>query len=183
MGVALLPLFGRPGLVCSGANTNVQAKIDRASLVPIECSTRDHRRVAPYNVFVDLAGLARSEAKVGHASATGWTFAAATDQARAGAKAAEATSRVGHDTLRFDVSGGRWAVRSNGKTYADGDDGNLTKVDNVVVLRVHDHPDGNADVLAPRPCSPTPRGRARSASTATAAGSTAPGSGPRRPVR
>lgn len=145
--VALLPLFGRPGLVYSGANTDVQAKIDRASIVPIERSTRDHRRVAPHNVFVDLAGLAKSQSEVGHARAIGWTFSAASDQAGAGTRATEATSRVGHDTFRFDWSGGRWTVRWDGKTYADGDDGHLTKVDNVVVLRVHDHADGNADVL------------------------------------
>ena len=32
--VQLLPLFGRPGLVYSGANRDVQAKIAAASIVP-----------------------------------------------------------------------------------------------------------------------------------------------------
>lgn len=145
--VQLLPLFGRPGLVYSGANAKVQAKIDAASIVPVPRSTRDPRRAAPHNVFVDLAGLARSETKVGYARSIGWTFSGATEQAKAGAKATEATSEVGRDTFRFGWSGGRWTVRWNGKTYADGDDGVVTKVDNVVVMRVHDHPDGNKDVL------------------------------------
>ena len=144
--VQLLPLFGRPALVYSGANTKVQAKIDAASIVPVQRSTRDRRRVAPHNVFVDLADIARSE-RVGPARPIGWTFAAHADQAKAGTEVNRATSRVGHDTFRFDWSGGRWTVRWNGKTYADGDDGTIAKTDNVVVMRVHDHPDGNADVL------------------------------------
>ena len=145
--VQLLPLFGKPGLVYSGANTKVQAKIHAASIVPIERSTRDHRRVAPHNVFVDLASLAKSETKVGHARSIGWTFSSSTTQAKAGAKATKATSKVGHDTFRFDWTGGRWTVRWNGKIYADGDNGKVSKVDDVVVMRVHDHPDGNKDVL------------------------------------
>lgn len=145
--VQLLPLFGRPGLVYSGANASVQAKIDRASIVPIQRSTRDRRRVAPHNVFVDLASLAGTATKVGDARSIGWTFTAGTEQADTGRKAERATSQVGHDTFRFDWTGGRWTVRWNGKTYVDGDDGTVTKVDNVVVMRVHDHPDGNADVL------------------------------------
>ena len=145
--VQLLPLFGHPGLVYSGANTKVQAKIERSAIVPIYRETRDHRRVAPHNVFVDLASLAKSQTKVGDARSVGWTFASSTAQAKGGAKVDRATSEVGHDTFRFDWTGGRWTVRWNGKTYADGDSGKLTKADNVVVMRVHDHPDGNADVL------------------------------------
>ena len=98
-------------------------------------------------MFVDLASLAKSETEVGDARSIGWTFSDATDQADAGAEAGEATSKVGADTFRFAWTGGRWTVRWDGKTYADGDDGTVTKVDNVVVMRVHDHADGNADVL------------------------------------
>src|SRR5512132_3875853 len=58
--VQLLPLFGKPGLVYSGANSSVQRKINNASIVPIPRSTRDHRRVAPHNVFVNLAAIAQS---------------------------------------------------------------------------------------------------------------------------
>jgi Protein of unknown function (DUF3048) N-terminal domain/Protein of unknown function (DUF3048) C-terminal domain len=145
--VQLLPLFGKPGLVYSGANTKVQAKIDKASIVPIERSTRDNRRVAPHNVVVDLASIAKSESKVGRARSIGWTFAAGTDQAKAGKKVSKVSSKVGHDTFGFDWTGGRWTVRWNGKTYADGDNGKVSKADNVVVMRVHDHADGNKDVL------------------------------------
>ena len=144
--VQLLPLFGRPGLVYSGANARVQKKIDDASIVPVQRSTRDRRRVAPHNVFVDLGPIARSQSEVGRARPIGWTFA--DEPAQGGApKASRATSKVGHDTFRFDHSRGRYTVRWNGRTYADGDSGALTRCDNVVVMRVHDHPDGNRDVL------------------------------------
>lgn len=145
--VQLLPLFGHPGLVYSGANPRVQAKIDRSAIVPVYRETRDEHRVAPHNVFVDLAAIAKSERKVGHARSIGWTFSSGTAQARAGARATHATSRVGQDTFRFDWTGGRWTVRWNGETYADGDSDQVTKADNVVVMHVHDHADGNKDVL------------------------------------
>lgn len=140
----LLPLFGRPGLVYSGANAKVQAKLDQASVVPISRSTRDYRRVAPHNVFVNLKSLAASQ-QAGKAQSIGWTFAAATPNG--GAKEQHPTSKVGHDTFRFDYGSRRYTVRWNGQRYVDGDSGAVTKADNVVVLRVHDHADGNRDVL------------------------------------
>jgi hypothetical protein len=141
--VELLPLFGKPGLVYSGANSRVQRKIDNASIVPIPRSTRDHRRVAPHNVFVDLSAIARST-KVREASSIGWTFG---DAAPRGATAKSIKVHVGHDIFGFGYSSGRYTVRWNGSRYADGDNGAITKTDNVVIMKVHNHPDGNRDVL------------------------------------
>src|SRR5512132_562833 len=140
--VQLLPLFGKPGLVYSGANSSVQRKIDNASIVPIPRSTRDHRRVAPHNVFVGLAAIARAT-KLKEATSIGWTFG---DVAPRGAAAKSVKVRVGHDTFSFTYSG-RYTVRWNGSRYADGDNGAITKADNVVIMKVHNHPDGNRDVL------------------------------------
>ncbi len=50
------------------------AQLDGASLVPVFRATRDRRRVAPHNVFVDLRQVARTE-KLGKAQPIGWTFA------------------------------------------------------------------------------------------------------------
>jgi len=141
--VQLLPLFGKPGLVYSGANSSVQRKIDNASIVPIPRSTRDHRRVAPHNVFVDLAAIAQST-KLATAAPIGWTFS---ESAPRGAAANSARVRVGHDVFNFTYSSGRYTVRWNGLKYADGDNGAITKTDNVVIMKVHNHPDGNRDVL------------------------------------
>jgi Protein of unknown function (DUF3048) N-terminal domain/Protein of unknown function (DUF3048) C-terminal domain len=141
--VELLPLFGKPGLLYSGANSRVQRKIDNASIVPIPRSTRDHRRVAPHNVFVNLAAIAQST-KLREATSIGWTFS---DSVPRGPAAKTIKARVGHDTFTFGYSSGRYVVRWNGARYADGDNGATTKTDNVVIMKVHDHPDGNRDVL------------------------------------
>jgi Protein of unknown function (DUF3048) N-terminal domain/Protein of unknown function (DUF3048) C-terminal domain len=138
----LLPLFGKPGLVYSGANSSVQRKIDNSSIVAIPRSTRDSRRVAPHNVFVNLDKIAKS-AKLAKAKSIGWTF---NDAAARGATAKAVKVRVGHDTFDFRYSSGRYTVRWNGSRYADGDSGVITKADNVVIMKVHNHPDGNRDV-------------------------------------
>jgi Protein of unknown function (DUF3048) N-terminal domain/Protein of unknown function (DUF3048) C-terminal domain len=140
--VQLLPLFGKPGLVYSGANPRVQRKINNASIVTVSRSTRDHSRVAPHNVFVNLAAIARS--KLSEASSIGWTFS----DAAPGAPAADSVrARVGHDRFDFTYSSGRYTVRWNGSRYSDGDNGTITKTDNVVIMNVRNHPDGNRDVL------------------------------------
>jgi DUF3048 family protein len=139
----LLPVFGKPGLVYSGANRRVQRNLDRSSVRLIQRSTRDPRRAAPHNVFVDLRAIERS-ADLRAARPMGWTFArddpawarAATDATPAG--------RVGGDRMTFVRSGGSYVVRWNGKPY-DGD-GRAARTDNVVVMTVRTRPDGNADV-------------------------------------
>ena len=121
----------------------MQRKIDNASIVPMPRSTRDHRRVAPHNVFVNLAAIAQST-KLAKATPIGWTF---NESAPRGAVANSIKVRVGHDVFNFKYSSGRYTVRWNGLKYADGDNGAITKTDNVVIMKVHNHPDGNRDVL------------------------------------
>jgi hypothetical protein len=144
--VQLLPLFGKPGLVYSGANSSVQRKINNASIVPIPRSTRDPNRVAPHNVFVNMAAIARST-KLREATPIGWTFS---DVVPHTPSTNAVKVRVGHDTFSFGYSSGRYTVRWNGARYADGDTGAITKTDNVVIMKVHNHPDGNRDVLGAR---------------------------------
>jgi Protein of unknown function (DUF3048) N-terminal domain/Protein of unknown function (DUF3048) C-terminal domain len=140
--VQLLPLFGKPGLVYSGANRAVQRKIDNASIMPIQRSTRDSRRVAPHNVFVDLDKIAKST-KLATATSIGWIF----DRTSPRAAAASAVKvRVGHDTFDFRYTSGRYTVHWNGSRYADGDSGAISKADNVVIMKVRNHADGNRDV-------------------------------------
>lgn len=140
----LLPLFGKPGLVYSGANGRVQRKLDDASLVPVFRSTRDRRRAAPHNVFVDLRQVARTE-KLGPARPIGWAFA---DTPSPGGRPDDtATSKVGNDTFGFAYAKGRYTVTWRGDRYVDGDDDAVTKADNVVIMRVRNVPDGNRDVL------------------------------------
>lgn len=140
----LLPLFGKPGLVYSGANRRVQRTLERASLVPVFRLTRDRRRSAPHNVFVDLRQVARTE-KLGKARSIGWTFA---DQpSQRGRPDDTATAKVGNDTFGFVYVQGRYTATWRGNRYADGDSRAVTKADNVVIMRVRNVPDGNRDVL------------------------------------
>ena len=140
----LLPLFGKPGLVYSGANARVQRRLEAASLVPIYRETRDSRRVAPHNVFVDLASIERGE-RLEAATSIGWTFAKKNEAG--GAKADKAAVNIGNDRFDFAYAGGKYTVRWRGERYADGDTGKITKADNVVIMKVQNRPDGNADVL------------------------------------
>jgi hypothetical protein len=140
--VQLLPLFGKPGLVYSGANPAVQRKIDNASIMPIQRSTRDSRRVAPHNVFVDLDKIAKST-RLARATSMGWIF---DDTAPRAAAAAAVQVGVGHDTFDFRYTSARYTVHWNGSRYADGDSGAITKTDNVVIMNVRNHADGNRDV-------------------------------------
>jgi Protein of unknown function (DUF3048) N-terminal domain/Protein of unknown function (DUF3048) C-terminal domain len=140
--VQLLPLFGKPGLVYSGANTAVQRKIHNASIMPIQRSTRDSRRLAPHNVFVDLDKIAKST-KLASATSIGWIFG---DTAPRAAAARAVKVRVGHDTFDFRYTSGRYTVHWNGSRYADGDSGAITRADNVVIMNVRNHADGNRDV-------------------------------------
>jgi hypothetical protein len=139
--VQLLPLFGKPGFVYSGANASVRRKINNASIVAILRTTRDSRRVAPHNVFVNLATIAKST-KLAKATPIGWTFSESAPQGRT---ANAVKVQVGHDTFDFRYTSGRYTVRWNGSRYADGDSGAITKADNVVIMKVRNHPDGNRD--------------------------------------
>jgi hypothetical protein len=100
----------------------LQRKLEQASLVPIQRSTRDFRRVAPHNVFVNLASIAAS-VKVGKARSIGWTFAARDQRWQSASAAKKVAAKVGNDTFSFDYVKGRYTVRWNGRSYVDGDSG------------------------------------------------------------
>lgn len=138
--VQLLPLFGKPGLVYSGANSKVQRQIRKASVVPIERSDRDRSRTAPHNVMVDLDGLA-DRYRVGKVRDIGWRFDADAGSWSEAAEAGKASATIGADTMRFDYRDGRYAVRWNGKGYraAKGE----VRTDNVIVMSVRNHRDND----------------------------------------
>ena len=141
----LLPVFGKPGLVYSGANRRVQRKIDSVSVVPIPRTTRDSRRRAPHNVFVNLQRISATT-DVGKVKPIGWTFRAEDGRWADAATAKTIKTRVGHDIFAFEHGTDGYLVRWNGRQYADGDSGRLARTDNVVIMQVRNHPDGNRDV-------------------------------------
>lgn len=137
--VELLPLFGEPGLVYSGANSRVQENVRGSdSLVPIERSDRDPSRPAPHDVVVDLEALAEQH-EVGEARDIGWRFGEQDDVWEAGEDSGDLAVGIGGDDFTFDRRDDRYQPAVNGDPYTDGGDDVL--VDNVVVLSVRNRDD------------------------------------------
>jgi hypothetical protein len=139
----LLPMFGKPGLVYSGANRKVQKNLRTASLVPIERSDRDSARLAPHNVMVNLKRLAESH-KVGRAQQFGFTFAAKDARWTSAESAGSVKVKVGMDTTTFGYRNGRYAVSWNGRPNVDGDSRKPVRTDNVIVLAVKNRHDSDS---------------------------------------
>ena len=137
-----LPVYGKPGLVYSGANSKVQRQVQKASVVPIERSDREPSRTAPHNVVVDLKALSEKH-KVGKASSMGFTFKAKDSRWTKAGKAASPDVRIGNDTFEFDYTKGRYKITWNGMVNSDETTGKQTRADNVVVLAVDNVKDKN----------------------------------------
>lgn len=159
--VGLLPMFGEPGLVYSGANRAVQRNIDKSSIVPLQRSDRDPSRVAPHNVVVNLDEVQAAAKRVGRGQDIGWTFAADDPRWANATEDATVSGRVGGDEFSFKAADGRYVVRWNGRTYADGDSGRVAATDNVVVMSVKNAPDGNADVNGARSVKSSTTGKGK----------------------
>ncbi|SDE36553.1 DUF3048 domain-containing protein [Auraticoccus monumenti] len=137
--VELLPLFGEPGLVYSGANSKVQANVRGSKhLVPIERSDRDSTRPAPHNVVVDLGALAKQH-EVGEARDIGWEFGDQDDAWDGAEDSDDLAVGIGGDDFTFERRDDRYQPAVNGDPYTDGGDAVL--VDNVVVLSVRNRDD------------------------------------------
>ncbi len=136
--VQLLPVFGRPGLVYSGANRLVQAQVDKASVVPIERSDRDPHRAPPHNVMVNLRSIAATHT-VGGVRDIGLRFGPATGIWATAAKVAKITTKIGGDTYGFSHGSSGYVVTWNGQTYSGS--GHALTCDNVMIMHVHEHKD------------------------------------------
>lgn len=137
-----LPVYGKPGLVYSGANSKVQRQVNKASVVPIERSDREPSRTAPHNVVVNLDALSKKH-KVGTTKEMGFTFKQKDSRWSKAGKAASPDVRIGHDTFEFDYTKGRYKVSWNGQVNTDQTSGKQTRADNVVVLAVKNIKDKN----------------------------------------
>lgn len=140
--VEFLPLFGKPGLVYSGANRKVQANVHGSkNLVPLERNERDSSRVAPHNVVVNLSNLAKNS-EVGKApTSIGWTFDASERAWQDATKTDGRTEKIGGDTFTFTRKGERYQIAVNGDTYDDAATNKNLVADNIVVLSVKNRRD------------------------------------------
>ena len=144
--VQLLPLFGKPGLVYSGANPRVQRRIDAASIVPI---SRVDPRQPPDRAAQRVRGPGQDrQVRTARRGAAHRLDLRRQGRRAGGGKAKPAVkTQVGNDTFRFDYGRGRYTVRWRGERYADGDSGAIARADNVVIMKVRNRADGNRDVL------------------------------------
>lgn len=130
-----LPVYGKPGLVYSGANSKVQRQVQKASVVPIERSDREPSRPAPHNVVVNLKALSGKH-KVGKTKDMGFTFAKKDSRWSKASKTATPQVRVGHDTFTFGYRAKGYDIKWNGAYNTDQTTRKRTRTDNVVVLSV-----------------------------------------------
>ena len=141
--VELLPAYGTPLLVYSGANGDVTKQLEKSDIASVSGGTGFRRlgdRPAPYNLTADVAAIA-VDRKRSAAQPVGLVFAV-TDPAWSSADELDSTTvRVGRGSTKFERSGDRYRVT--------GDEQRLT-CDNVVILTVRNVSDGNADVNGSR---------------------------------
>lgn len=137
--VEFLPMFGKPALVFSGANSKVMRRVQAASVRPIERSDRDPSRSAPHNVIVNLAQL-RKTPGIGTARPIGFTFGAGGPWKSAVGEP-RFRVRIGIDTFGFSYANGHYRTSWNGQPYADGDTHHPVLADTVVRLAVESHRD------------------------------------------
>jgi len=138
--VQFLPMFGKPGLVFSGANRKVLKQVRSSPyLRPTFRQNRDNSRVAPHNVIVNLGNIAKLPG-IGKARPIGYTFGSGAQWTSAG-KAPSVSIKVGVDTFAFRYRDGHYSTSQNGYTYTDGDTRKPVLTDNIVRLRVKSHKD------------------------------------------
>lgn len=138
--IQLLPMFGTPGLVFSGANRKVLKQLRHSPYIrPIPRENRDNSRIAPHNVIVHLDNVAKLP-DIGKAKPIGYTFGSG-PQWKSAAKAPSVKIPIGVDTFGFAYSGGHYQTSWNGQKNTDGDDQKPVLTDNVVQLKVKSHKD------------------------------------------
>jgi hypothetical protein len=138
--VRLLPMFGKPALVFSGANRKVLRQVRHSPYVrPVKRVNRDYRRVAPHNVIVHLNNVAKLP-DIGKARPMGYTFGSGS-QWKSAAEATSVKIDIGVDTFGFKYTDGRYQTRWNGQLNADGDTHKPVLTDNIVRLKVKSKPD------------------------------------------
>lgn len=135
-----LPMFGKPGLIFSGANRKVKQQIRKSSVFPSERASRDNSRPAPHNVVVNLKKLAGFK-DASKPPDIGMRFAEKDARWSKADKAKDVKVKVASDTFGFDYSKGSYAVSWNGRANTDAKTDKPVKAQNVIVLSVKNHQD------------------------------------------
>lgn len=126
----LLRQFGRPAFAYSGAQPHLLPVVERARIVDLYSGRvsgyfRDHRRVAPYNLYAHTAQL-RAEARgASRAHDIGFRFGTAPAGGRV-ASAATVSYPAASFTFTWSASRDRWLVRMDGSPAVTTDDRQLS---------------------------------------------------------
>ncbi|MFC6706958.1 DUF3048 domain-containing protein [Flexivirga alba] len=134
--VDILPAFGRPALVYSGAASQIRTKLSKAPIKLYGGNLRDSSRPAPHNLYLDVATLSKRQG-LSTSKDIGLRFAK-TDPRLAHAKTQTTfTVKVGGDRFSFAYKGTHYLPSWNGRPYTDsGAGGKRVTASNVLVLSV-----------------------------------------------
>jgi hypothetical protein len=126
----LLRQFGRPAFAYSGAQPHLLPVVERARIVDLYSGRvggyfRDHRRVAPYNLYAHAAQL-RAEARgASKARDIGFRFGAAPSGGHA-TSSTTVSYPAASFTFTWSASRDRWMVRIDGSPALTTDGGQLS---------------------------------------------------------
>jgi hypothetical protein len=126
----LLRQFGRPAFAYSGAQPQLLPVVERARIVDLYSGRvggyfRDHRRVAPYNLYARASRLRAEATGASRAHNIGFRFGPAPPGGQA--TAAESVSYPAASfTFTWSAARGRWLVRMDGSRAATSEDGQLS---------------------------------------------------------
>jgi Protein of unknown function (DUF3048) N-terminal domain/Protein of unknown function (DUF3048) C-terminal domain len=126
----LLRQFGRPAFAYSGAQPQLLPVVERARIVDLYSGRvggyfRDHRRVAPYNLYARASRLRAEAAGASRCRDIGFRFGPA--PAGGQVTASESVSYPAASfTFTWSAARGRWLVRMDGSPAVTTDDGQLS---------------------------------------------------------
>lgn len=143
--VDILPMFGHPVLVYSGAASQIRTKLTSAPITLYGGNRRDSSRPAPHNLYFDVAALAQRKG-LQRSKDIGFRFATSDSRLEHATKQSRFTVPVGGDRFSFAYNGTRYLPSWNGRPYTDsGAGGRRVTADNVLALSVRTVPDNYKD--------------------------------------
>lgn len=143
--VDILPMFGHPVLVYSGAASQIRKKLTNAPITLYGGKMRDPSRSAPHNLYFDVATLSKRPG-LARSKDIGLRFARTDPRLRSATKQPNFSVRVGGDRFSFAYEGTRYLPSWNGRPYTDsGAGGRHVTASNVLALSVRTVPDNYKD--------------------------------------
>lgn len=143
--VDVLPMFGHPALVYSGAASQIRKKLNKAPIKLYGGNMRDTSRKAPHNLYFNVAKLSKRHGLT-RSKDIGLRFAKTDPRLTHAAKQGSFTVKVGGDRFSFAYKGSRYFPSWNGRPYTDsGAGGKRVTASNVLALHVRKVPDNYKD--------------------------------------